>query len=44
MVWRFGNELAAKFVGGAGQLGIAERDFIKERDPVRISTLYTEPY
>ena len=28
VVWRFGNELAAKFVGGAGQLGIAERDFI----------------
>ena len=28
VVWRFGNELGAKFVGGAGQPGFAERDFV----------------
>jgi PilZ domain len=29
VVWRFGNELGAKFVGGAGQPGFAGRDFVK---------------
>ena len=29
VVWRFGNELGAQFVGGAGQPGFAERDFAK---------------
>ena len=29
VVWRFGNELGAEFVGGAGQPGFAERDFVK---------------
>ena len=29
VVWRFGNELGARLVSGAGQPGFAERDFIK---------------
>jgi hypothetical protein len=29
VVWRFGNELGAKLVGGAGQPGFAERVFIR---------------
>jgi PilZ domain len=35
VVWRFGNEPGAKFVGGARQVTFAERDFVK-RDPVRM--------
>ena len=29
VVWRFGNELGAQFVSGAGQRTFAERDFVK---------------
>ena len=29
VVWRFGNEIGAKLVSGAGQPGFAERDFAK---------------
>ena len=29
VVWRLGNELGARFVGGARQPGFAERDFVK---------------
>jgi hypothetical protein len=29
VVWRFGNELGAQFVSGAGRPGFAERDFVK---------------
>jgi PilZ domain len=29
VVWRFGNELGAKFVSGVRRLGIAERDLVR---------------
>jgi hypothetical protein len=29
VIWRFGNELGAQIVSGAGRLGIAEREFVK---------------